>query len=93
MTIRTRCRVAERSAGDIPWPTKTHDRFRSELGRALARHASARKTFEALSPSQRREYTEWITEAKRDETRARRLAQAVEWLAEGKTRHWKYQSC
>ncbi|MEO8058758.1 MAG: YdeI/OmpD-associated family protein [Burkholderiales bacterium] len=64
-----------------------------EFGQALARHAAARQTFEALSPSQRREYTEWIAEAKRDETRARRLAQALEWLAEGKTRHWKYQNC
>ncbi len=63
----------------------------AELGHALARHAPARKTFEALSPSQRREYIEWIAEAKRDETRARRLAQAIEWLAEGKSRHWKYQ--
>jgi uncharacterized protein YdeI (YjbR/CyaY-like superfamily) len=63
----------------------------AELGHALARHTPARKTFEALSPSQRREYIEWISEAKRDETRARRLAQAIEWLAEGKSRHWKYQ--
>ena len=63
----------------------------AELGHALTRHTPARKTFEALSPSQRREYTEWIAEAKRDETRARRLAQALEWLAEGKSRHWKYQ--
>jgi uncharacterized protein YdeI (YjbR/CyaY-like superfamily) len=44
-----------------------------------------------LSPSHRRDYIEWITEAKQAETRARRLAQAIEWLAEGKSRNWKYE--
>jgi len=43
-----------------------------------------------FSPSHRREYIEWIAEAKRPETRAKRVATAIEWLAEGKTRHWKY---
>ena len=47
--------------------------------------------FNGFSPSHRREYAEWIAEAKTDETRDRRLAQAIEWLAEGKSRHWKYQ--
>jgi uncharacterized protein YdeI (YjbR/CyaY-like superfamily) len=64
-----------------------------ELAEALARNASARRTFEAFSPSQRREYIEWIVEAKRDDTRARRLAQTIEWLQEGKTRNWKYEAC
>ena len=64
-----------------------------ELAAALRRNAAARRTFEAFSPSHRREYVEWITEAKRDETRQKRLAQTVEWLAEGKSRHWKYQDC
>ena len=40
-----------------------------------------------------REYVEWVTEAKRDETRAKRLAQTIEWLAEGKRRNWKYENC
>jgi uncharacterized protein YdeI (YjbR/CyaY-like superfamily) len=40
-----------------------------------------------------REYIEWLTEAKREETRAKRLAQAIEWLAEGKPRNWKYMNC
>lgn len=61
-----------------------------ELRRALARDAKAGATFKAFSPSHRREYLEWIAEAKQDETRARRIAQAVEWLAEGKHRNWKY---
>jgi uncharacterized protein YdeI (YjbR/CyaY-like superfamily) len=57
---------------------------------ALRRNKKAHAAFEAFSPSHRREYVEWITEAKRDETRSRRIAQSVEWLAEGKPRNWKY---
>lgn len=53
----------------------------------------ARTTFEAFTLSQRREYVDWIVEAKRAETRSRRIAQAAEWLAEGKPRHWKYRDC
>ena len=60
---------------------------------ALAKNARARKAFEAFAPSHRREYLEWITEAKRVETREKRIAQAVEWIAEGKQRNWKYQDC
>jgi uncharacterized protein YdeI (YjbR/CyaY-like superfamily) len=62
-----------------------------ELRRALARSKAARATFDGLSPSQRRDYLEWIAEAKRDETRERRVATAVEWLSQGKTRNWKYE--
>lgn len=64
-----------------------------DLLAALAKNRKARTTFEAFAPSHRREYVEWITEARRDETRARRLAQTVEWLAEGKRRNWKYEAC
>lgn len=64
----------------------------SDLAAALKKNAKARATFEAFAPSHKREYIEWITEAKREETRARRLAQAVEWLAEGRQRNWKYQN-
>ncbi|MEZ5980124.1 MAG: YdeI/OmpD-associated family protein [Planctomycetota bacterium] len=64
----------------------------AELAAALARNAKARATFEAFAPSRRKEYVEWIAEAKRDETRSRRVAQAVEWMAEGKSRNWKYES-
>ena len=60
---------------------------------ALNRNRKAKATFDAFSPSARREYVEWVTEAKRDETRQRRIAQAVEWMAEGKQRNWKYQNC
>ena len=61
-----------------------------DLAAALKKNAKARATFDGFSPSHRREYIEWITEAKRDETRQKRLAQAIEWLAEGKPRNWKY---
>lgn len=59
----------------------------------LIKHAKARATFEAFAPSHRREYIEWITEAKRAETRERRLAQTLEWPAKGKPRNWKYANC
>jgi len=64
-----------------------------DLAAALKKSAKARKTFDAFSPSHRREYIEWITEAKREETRAKRLATTIEWLAEGKARNWKYANC
>lgn len=62
-----------------------------DLAAALRRNQAARKTFEGFSPSQQREYVEWITEARREETRKSRLATTLEWLAEGKQRNWKYQ--
>ncbi|MFZ2492979.1 MAG: YdeI/OmpD-associated family protein [Thermoanaerobaculia bacterium] len=61
-----------------------------ELVAALARNAAARETFERFPPSHRREYVEWIAEAKTAPTRQRRIEQAVEWIAEGKQRNWKY---
>lgn len=58
---------------------------------ALDANAAARTTFDALAPSHRRDYVEWINDAKQDATRAKRIATAVEWLAEGKKRNWKYE--
>lgn len=63
----------------------------SDFKSALEKNAKARSTFENFSPSKRRDYLEWVTEAKRDETRAERLAKAIDWLAEGKARNWKYE--
>ena len=63
----------------------------AELAAALAKNRKARANFEAFPPSHRREYNEWIAEAKRAETRAARVKQAVEWIAEGKGRNWKYE--
>ena len=63
-----------------------------DLAAALAKNRKAAATYEGFSPSARRDYVEWIVEAKRAQTRASRIAQAVEWMAEGKQRHWKYQT-
>lgn len=77
-------------------PEKPHaDRPKSvrapaDLLAALKNNAAARLGYDALSPSHKREYIEWITEARRDETRKRRVAAAVEWMAEGRIRNWKY---
>jgi uncharacterized protein YdeI (YjbR/CyaY-like superfamily) len=61
------------------------------LAVALAKNRKAAATFEGFSYSCRREYIDWIAEAKRDDTRDARVKQAVAWMAEGKQRHWKYQ--
>lgn len=62
------------------------------LAEALQRNEAARRTFDGFSPSQRVEYFEWVAGAKRAETCARRVAQAIEWLGEGKTKNWQYRS-
>ena len=64
-----------------------------DLRAAIDAVPAAKATFDAFPPGQQREYVEWVTEAKRDETRAKRLAQTVKWLAEGKRRNWKYENC
>ena len=64
-----------------------------DLAAALAGHEAARATFERFSSSNKREYVEWIAEAKAEATRARRLATAIGWMAEGKPRNWKYMNC
>jgi len=56
----------------------------------LQKNSDALATFNKFSPTNKREYVEWIHEAKTDETRARRLETALEWMAEGKVRNWKY---
>lgn len=57
---------------------------------ALAADKKAQQYFKGFSPSQQREYIDWLNEAKTDATRLKRLAQAMEWIAEGKIRNWKY---
>lgn len=66
-------------------------RVPSDLQASLAKNKQAQTTFEHLTPGRRREYVQWITRAKRDETRARRLKTAIEWLAQGKSFRWKYE--
>jgi uncharacterized protein YdeI (YjbR/CyaY-like superfamily) len=60
------------------------------FAKALKKNALAKRVFEGFSPSQRREYIEWLTEAKTDATREKRLETAIEWISEGKIRNWKY---
>lgn len=64
-----------------------------DLAALLRKNSKAAAAFENFSPSHRREYLEWITEAKREETRQKRLTTTIEWLTEGKKRNWKYEDC
>jgi uncharacterized protein YdeI (YjbR/CyaY-like superfamily) len=79
----------------VPRPTrkKPPPRTPPYLAAALKKNARARKTYENFSPSQKRDYVVWLTDAKQEATRERRLATAIEWMAEGKSRNWKYQNC
>ena len=70
-------------------PAELHPEFAA----ALAASPKAMATLEGFSPSGRREYVDWVAEAKQDATRTKRIATAVEWLSEGKKRHWKYENC
>jgi hypothetical protein len=63
----------------------------ADLKAALAKHPKAKATFDGFPPSHRREYVEWITSAKQEATRQRRLATAVAQMAEGKSQNWKYE--
>lgn len=65
---------------------KTPDYFREELSKTK----NAEKVFENFTDAQRKDYIEWLEGAKKEETRNKRMAQAIEWIAEGKTRNWKY---
>jgi len=92
--VRKATEIAE--AGPRPRPKKQpkpEAETPADLASALAGNATARSTFEGFPPSCRREYVEWVVAAKRPETRARRVAQAIEWMAEGKRRNWKYEKC
>ena len=60
---------------------------------AVKKNRRAQVTFEGFVYSKKKEYVEWITEAKTEATRDKRMAQALEWMAEGKVRHWKYLNC
>ena len=60
---------------------------------ALAKNEKAAEIFNNFSYSKRKDYIEWITEAKTEATRDKRLATTIEWLAEGKSRMWKYEKC
>ena len=92
-------REAVRLAATAPAPRKAkHEpkpppELHPEFAAALKANPKAKATLDGFPPSAQRDYFEWISEAKQDATRAKRIATAVEWLAEGKRRHWKYQNC
>jgi len=91
-TVRQAMRFNEegvRAPKRIPRPTKPLA-VPAELTHALRRNRKAREAFAGFSPSHRREYVEWITEAKQEATRQRRLETTMAWLAEGKPRNRKY---
>jgi uncharacterized protein YdeI (YjbR/CyaY-like superfamily) len=70
-------------------PPQMHPEFAS----ALAKAPKAKAALDGFPPSAQRDYLEWIGEAKQDATRQKRIATAVEWLSEGKRRHWRYENC
>lgn len=73
-------------------PKKPAPKIPPDLKTALSKSKKAKTVFDTFAPSHKRDYIEWITEAKREETRDRRVAQTIEWLKEGKTRNWKYET-
>ena len=70
-------------------PSKVHPEFAA----ALANAPMAEAVLDSFPPSAQRDYLDWIAEAKQDATRQKRIATAIEWLEQGKRRHWKYQNC
>lgn len=64
-----------------------------EFAAALKSNPKAKQVLDGFPPSAQRDYLEWIAEAKQDATRTKRIATAIEWLGEGKRRHWKYHNC
>ena len=73
-------------------PKPTPD-LHPEFAAALTRAPKAKTVLDGFPPSAQRDYFEWISEAKQDATRQKRITTAIEWLSEGKRRHWKYQNC
>lgn len=92
-------REAAALAQTAPAPRKTKHTpkpppdMHPEFAAALAKAPKAKAALDDFSPSAQRDYLEWIGEAKQDATRQKRIANAVQWLSEGKKRHWKYENC
>ena len=74
-------------------PPKLEAEVPPALAGAVAANPTAQGVWDKFTPGQRREYCEWIGEAKRDETRDKRIVEAIGWIAEGKKRNWKYENC
>jgi uncharacterized protein YdeI (YjbR/CyaY-like superfamily) len=86
----SRSAPAPRKAKHAPKPAPE---MHPDFALALANAPKAKTALEGFPPSAQRDYLEWIAEAKQDATRQKRIATAVEWLNDGKRRHWKYQNC
>jgi uncharacterized protein YdeI (YjbR/CyaY-like superfamily) len=92
-------RDAAELASNSPAPRKSKHapkpapELHPEFAAALDKAPKAKSTMESFPPSCRREYLEWVAEAKQDATRQKRIATAIEWLSEGKRRNWKYENC
>lgn len=92
-------REAAALSKNAPAPRKTkHEpkpaaELHPEFSEALAKAPKARATLDAFPPGARREYLDWVAEAKQDATRQKRISDAIQWLSEGKRRHWKYENC
>jgi uncharacterized protein YdeI (YjbR/CyaY-like superfamily) len=92
-------RKAAELAKSAPAPRKTKaapklaPEMHPDFAAALDRDPKAKAALESFPPSARRDYLEWIADAKQEATRQKRIATAVEWLSEGKRRNWKYESC
>ena len=91
--------AARLNEAGVKLPAKPRSKVKKELVApdyflaALKKNKKALAAFEGFSYSDKKEYVEWITEAKREETRQRRMDTAIEWLAEGKSRNWNYANC
>lgn len=81
MGVTLKKAAAEKKETEIP----------AYFSEALNENVEAKKVFENASPSFRKEYIMWITDAKTEATRNKRIAEALEWLSEGKGRNWKYE--
>jgi uncharacterized protein YdeI (YjbR/CyaY-like superfamily) len=92
-------KAAELNEAGIKKPAPARSKVEKELIvpdyflAALKKNKKALAAFENFSYSHRKEYVEWIVEAKREETRAKRMGTTLEWLAKGKSRNWKYERC
>ena len=92
-------RVAADLATSAPAPRKAKHapkpapELHPDFAAALAKAPAAKAALDGFPPSAQRDYFEWIAEAKQDATRHKRIVTAIEWLNEGKRRHWKYQNC
>jgi len=83
--VKVKKAPVKRVAKDLVVPPYFHS--------ALKKNKKALTAFDGFSYSKRKEYVDWLTEAKTEETRQKRLQTSVEWLAEGKSRNWKYEKC